>query len=221
MPYRKVIFAEGEFYHVFNQTVGRESIFTAKREITKAFEIMDYYRYKTLISLSHLLKSSKAVRDNILKNRRKKDLIVEVHAFSLMPNHFHFLLKQLKPNGISSFVSNFQNSFAKHFNIKKGRKGSLFLHPFKGVRIEADEQFVHVSRYIHLNHITSYLVGIEKLMYEPCSSFGTYVGGLRYDFIETRDTTQYFKKPEKYKQFVFSQIDYQRKLKEIKDLLLD
>ncbi len=216
---RKTIFANGEFYHVFNKTVGREISFDGKRNVKKAIEIMDYYRYSNSFSLSSFLNSSQDVQHEILRKRSVEDQLLEIHAFSLMPNHWHFLLKQLKTGGISQFISNFQNSFAKYFNIKNERQGSLFIHPFKAVRIESVEQFIHTSRYIHLNHVTSYLIEIEKLANEPRSSFGTYIGGFQYNYIETRDIMEYFKKPEKYKQFVFDQVDYQRRLKEIKDLL--
>lgn len=221
MPPRKTIFSNNEYYHIFNRTVGRQTVFIEKRNIQKALEIIDFYRYPTYISLSHFLNSSKEIRKNILETRRGKKPLVELHAFSLMPNHHHFVLQQIKDNGISTFISNFQNSFAKFFNFKFKRHGTLFTNPFKAVRIETEEQFLHVTRYVHLNHVTAFLVDIEDLANEPRTSFGTYVGKCRYEFVETADVMEYFKKPEAYRSFVFDQVDYQKKLKELEDFLLE
>jgi putative transposase len=38
------------------------------------------------------------------------------------------------------------------------RKGHLFLGQFKAVRIETDEQLLHLTRYIHLNPYSSFVV---------------------------------------------------------------
>lgn len=68
-----------------------------------------------------------------------------------MPNHFHFLIEQTADKGIASHMQRFINSYAHYVNIKYKRVGPLFQGLFKGVLIESDEQFLHVSRYIHLN----------------------------------------------------------------------
>lgn len=221
MPVRKIIFSNNEYYHIFNRTVGREDVFSNKRNIDKAIEIIDYYRYPSVISLSHVHLSRKAEQVKIIESRKKLQSLVEIHAFTLMPNHHHFVLKQLQDNGIQQFIANFQNSFAKYFNTKFDRHGTLFTNPFKAVWIGTHQQFIHVVRYVHLNLLTSFLVDMERLSQDSRTSFGTYVGGYSYDFIETADNMEYFKTLKKYQDFVFNQVDYQRKLKEIRSLLLD
>ena len=138
-----------------------------------------------------------------------------------MPNHIHFLLKNLKENGISTFMRKFQDSYAKYFNTKFSRTGVLFQHMFKAVRIETDEQLIHVSRYIHLNPATAYLIEIEKLRYYPWSSYPYYVNGDSPIYLSKEQILSFFKSPEDYEQFVLDQADYQRELDQVKHLALE
>ncbi|MBI4114442.1 MAG: transposase [Candidatus Niyogibacteria bacterium] len=68
-----------------------------------------------------------------------------------MPNHFHMMMRQLQENGVSIFLQRLQMSHSKYFNKVYKRVGVLFGGRFKAVHIGDDEQFTHVSRYIHLN----------------------------------------------------------------------
>lgn len=138
-----------------------------------------------------------------------------------MPNHFHLQLKQKEDQGIAKFLSNLQNSFTRYFNISHERDGSLFLDQFKAIRIETDEQLIHVSRYIHLNPYTGYVVkSLKDLENYSWSSFPDYFQEGE-NLIEKDFILSFFKSSEEYKRFVFDQADYQRKLKEIEHLLLE
>ena len=137
-----------------------------------------------------------------------------------MPNHFHFLIRGLTETGIKEFISNFQNSYAKYFNIKNDRTGSLFQPMFKAVRIESDKQLIHVSRYIHLNPITSYLIETKDLNKYPWSSYSEYINNIE-SFIEKDLILNFFKSAKDYKKFVLDQVEYQRELDKIKHLVLE
>ena len=71
-----------------------------------------------------------------------------------MPNHFHLLIKQNIDRDYD-ILSNLQNGYTKYFNTKYSRDGHLFQGPFKAVKIDSEEQLLHVSRYIHLNPYSS------------------------------------------------------------------
>ena len=73
-------------------------------------------------------------------------------------NHLHLILRQLADNGISKFMANLSDSYVSCFNVKHKRKGPLFQGRFKAITVESDEQLIHLSRYIHLNPYTSYVV---------------------------------------------------------------
>ena len=138
-----------------------------------------------------------------------------------MPNHFHFLLRQREKNGISIFLSNFQNSYTRYFNTQDKRVGPLFLDQFKAVRIEDEDQLLHVHRYIHLNPITSFVVKtVEKLRTYLWSSLPEYFG-LTQGFCETKTILSQFRKRSAYETFLYDQIAYQQKLASIKHLILE
>jgi len=219
MPRRAHILVSDEIYHVFNRSVGREEIFNNKRALNRAKELFGYYRFPHKIRYSRYLTLPFQLQQAYATEYMKRQPTVELYAFSLMPNHYHLLIKQLHEKGIAKFVANMQNSFAKYFNLKNERHGTLFEHAYKAKRVETDEEFLHLSRYIHLNPITSYHIEIDKLVTYPWTSFPNYLkeGG----FVNSKKILEMFPTKEKYLKFVTDQADYQRKLGDIKHLLID
>ncbi|KKQ76172.1 MAG: hypothetical protein US99_C0082G0004 [Candidatus Daviesbacteria bacterium GW2011_GWF2_38_6] len=225
MPYRKVILAKDQIYHIYNRGVARLPIFYARRDYLRFLSLTDYYRFiNAPMSYSRFIKLAKEDRNKILQDLMKEDkLLVELFVFCLMPNHYHFLMKQLTEKGISTFMSNLQNSYAKYLNIKNDRVGPLFQSMFKAVRIESDEQLIHVSRYIHLNPSTGYLVEPENLLDYPWSSLEIYLKDEFRDgnFVQTKFILDYFKNKQDYHRFILDQADYQRELANIKHITLE
>ena len=139
-----------------------------------------------------------------------------------MPNHFHFLLRQIQDGGISKFMSNFTNSYTRYINTKQERAGPLFTGKFKSVRVETQKQLLHVSRYIHLNPYTSFVVkSLGDLQEYPYSSFPEFIGRTTSALCAKDDILSDFKTVKQYEQFVFDQAEYQRTLHRIRHLLLD
>jgi putative transposase len=218
---RKVIFSDNEFYHIFNKTISKEIIFDDKRSLGRALNLIDYYRYRPRISFSKFQELNPDAQVREWNTIASSVPLVNIHAFGLMPNHFHFLLEQTTQNGIKFFISNFQNSFAKYFNKRKDREGGLFKSRFKGVWLNTIEEVLHESRYIHLNPVTSYLLEIERLDTYPYTSFSTYMGRLNYGFVTTDLLSSHFKSREDHRKFVYDRADYQRTLGELKHLALE
>lgn len=224
MPRRKIVIATGETYHIFNRSVGRVPVFNSTRDYKRALEVFQFYAYSNpplKYSRFNVLPSDlkAAFLQNLHTNHSK---IVKFIAYCLMPNHFHFLVTELQDNGISTFMRNFQNSYAKFFNIKFDRTGALFQSMFKAVRIETDEQLLHVSRYIHINPITSFILkDSEELDTYDWSSWGAYNNLHEQDIIDTSLIMPHFKSVQDFRKFNFDQIDYQRSLDEIKHLTLE
>lgn len=227
MPYRTVPLIINQFYHVINRGVASLPIFSVTKDYLRFLDLIDYYRFvNTPMSFSNLMKLPREERNNVWTTLRDKNFLrAEVLTFCLMPNHFHLLLKQTAERGISTFLGNLENSYAKYFNTKNRRAGHLFQSMFKAVRIETNEQLLHVSRYIHLNPSTGYLVEIKDLVRYRWSSLPNYLDEsesiTKYSFVNTDVILSFFKDKKDYKKFVFDQAEYQKDLGIIKHLVLE
>jgi putative transposase len=221
MATHRPILTSGGIYHLFNRTINNENIFSSTQYISKFLEIVNYYRFYQTFRLSCFLKLLPQQQQEILDSRKNKEPLVEIYSYSFMPNHFHFLIKQLKDKGLSYFASNIQNSFAKYYNLINNRNGGLFQNSFNTKIIDSTEEFIHVSRYIHLNPVTSYIIDFEQLKKDIRTSFPCYINKKFNTFVSTDMILSHFKTPDRYISFVKNQINYQRTLKSIKNLLLD
>lgn len=224
MAIRKYPLVTDEHYHIFNRSVGQQPIFRNVREKDLFTELIEYYHFsdkKPRFSFYTRLPHDE--RNELLKSLYKNNnQHVEILSFSLMPNHYHVLAKQTSENGVSEFVRFFQESYAKYFNRKTQRFGSLFQSPFKAVRIENDKQLLHVSRYIHLNPLTSYIIREENdLINYPWNSYMDYVSNNTRKFISTSLIKSLIKNTDTFKKFTLDQLDYQRKLESIKHLIFE
>lgn len=184
--------------------------------------LISYYRFANCpVKFSHFKVLSVEEKENILSRLNKESKrLVDIIAFCLMPNHVHFLLKQLFDNGISKFMAKITSGFSHYFNLRHERVGHLFQGNFGAVRIENEEQFIHVSRYIHLNPVSSYLIKIEDIDNYEYSSFPEYIGR-RKGFCNTKEILSYFKGMDDYKKFIYDYADYAKQLENIKHLTLE
>ena len=220
MNIRKVILATGEIYHVFNRSIENRTIFTGKKECYRALETLNYYQYSNVpVRYSHFISLNQHRKDDVLSSLTGKD--VTILAFCLMPNHYHLLLRQEKDKGISKFMANFSNSFSKYYNLKADRSGVLFQGVFKAVRIETEEQLNHVSRYIHLNPVTSFIIEAELLDKYEWSSLPEYLNLTTRRISEPNLILSQYKNRNAYRNFVHDQIKYARELDKIKHLLYE
>ena len=212
MPSRTIPFVNGQYYHIYNRGVEKRPIFNNRIDQRRFMKTIIYYQLEgPKPKLSHFFKY-KLFEPNYNKK------IVDIVCYCLMPNHFHFLLKQLKDNGITEFVSKLTNSYTKYFNTKDKRVGPLFQGEFKSILVESDEQLMHVSRYIHLNPLVSYLV--KDLNLYEWSSYLEYINSNK-GICAKEDVLSFFKSPAKYKQFVLDQTDYGITLENIKHQILE
>lgn len=224
MPIRKFPLVNGEVFHIYNRSVGPIPIFTDKKEHERfIFGLVFYQNDCVPIKLSKFNKLSKVKREKIIHSlREKKEWLVEIVSYCVMPTHFHLVLRQLKENGIENYVRLVTNSFSHYFNIKNDRSGSLFADRFKAVHIENDEQLLHVVRYVHLNPFTSYIVrNLEELEDYSFSSLPEYLGKSTMAICQKQLILDFFPTTEKYRNFVLNQADFQRSLHKIKHKIFE
>ena len=219
MPRRVTPFVDGEYYHCFNKTISGDGIFLNSNTVEVFCEIAWFYRsQKGNRRYSHFSRLNGSDRGDfvkILDNSRYFN--ADILAYSVMPNHFHFILKQSNNGSIESMMRNVLISFTRHYNTLNKRKGPLFLTQFKAVRILSQDQLLHTTRYVHLNHYSSGIISsIDKLTEVP-SSYHVYIYGekdllVNYEFV----TKVFGTNKEKYKNFVEKNAEYQKTLDYIK-----
>lgn len=174
-------FEDGSYYHVYNRGNRKQQIFLRYR---------DYERFL----------------DKVIEYKKKYSL--EILAYCLMPNHFHFLIQQLAANAISKFMSDLCNSHSRYFNVKYELVGSLFQGRFKAKKIDKEEYLVHLTRYIHLNPVEFFPVGknvFEELAYYKWSSLPAYLLGEDNEVVTIKPVLQFFSSKDPvgdYREFV-------------------
>lgn len=214
MPGRAVPLVNGEYYHIYNRGSDKRDIYIQPRDYNRFQKTIYYYQFLgPKLSFSKFAKSEL----NSFKPDSEKKL-VEIICYCLMPNHFHFLVKQVKTNGISFFLSQLSNSYTKYFNTKYERVGALLQGTFKSVLIETDEQLIHVSRYIHLNPVVSRLT--KELNSYKWSSYPEYIFGNSL-ICSIDEILNFFPSPQKYQEFVDAQIEYGTSLEILKHRIID
>ncbi len=220
MPGRDISFVNNGIYHIFNKTVDKSKIFTDTSHAVLFLELLKYYRStQSKIRYSRYKELEQKVRISYEKQILiKKYHQVEIFCYCIMPNHFHLLIRQKTKRGIPHFMSLTLNSFTRYYNIKFKRNGQLFFSPFRAVTISTHEQFIHVSRYIHLNLYSSGLIShVNDLFNYPFSSLSGYLKNNNDELIEKKFLLNIFNNdPTRYKKFMTNNAEYQKSLERLK-----
>ena len=213
---RKEIIVPNQIYHVCNKSISNFRIFKYKENVERFLYSLDYYNQNRFNKrFSYYLKTNKYLYKNILINLNPS-FNVKVIAYCIMPDHYHLLIKT-QNSLFTNFISKVENSYSRYFNIKYHRNGPLWQSRYRIVRIKNDEHLLHVTRYIHLNPTSSNLV--SKPEDWKFSSYRDYI--LNTNLLKNVLSEITIRTPDQYKIFVENQIDYQRKFRKIKKLLLE
>lgn len=125
MPRQPRIDQSGLLYHVFARGIERREIFSDNRD-----------------------------RDRFLA--LAGDILTEtgtpVHAFALLPNHFHLLVHRHQTS-LSTVMRRLLTAYAVYFNRRHERVGHLFQNRYRAIICQEDRYYLELIRYIHLNPI--------------------------------------------------------------------
>lgn len=81
-----------------------------------------------------------------------------VHAYCLMPNHFHLLLTPFSQNGIGKLMQSVGRFYVRYFNIHQDRTGTLWEGRYRATLIDPDAWLIPVSQYVENNPVRAGLV---------------------------------------------------------------
>ncbi|MBN1665077.1 MAG: transposase, partial [Deltaproteobacteria bacterium] len=86
-----------------------------------------------------------------------EDTSTTCFAWSLMPNHFHLLVRTGHTT-ISTVMRRLLTGYAIWYNRTHRRHGHLFQNRFKSILCQEDTYLIELVRYIHLNPLRAGLV---------------------------------------------------------------
>lgn len=229
---RREAFTIGNYIHVYNRGNRKQAIV---RETCDRWHFLQMlYCFNSSIPIANPFRSLKrkmglAVDKKLiwLKGWPPRKPIVEIIAFSLMENHFHFLLKEIVLGGVVLFMRKFGTGMAAYFNTKYKETGRLFQSPYKTRVVNHDDDLKYLSVYVQVkNPFELYPKGFEAAIknfddaYQwaikyPYCSLADYAGERNSPIINKDILGEIFPFPEKYKKFsesCISSMDFKERL---------
>jgi len=177
MPYRE-LFVKGNYYHIYNRGASQGKIFFSNDNFLYCLKLLKKYA---------------------------ESYCVAIIAYCLMPNHYHFLLRQDGEISLAKFINVLFNAYVQAVNKQRERKGALFAGRFKHVHIDKNEYLMHLCRYIHLNPVAAGMVASpEDWLY---SNYQEWIGVRSGTLIDQQFVSSYFPQAGDYKRFV---LEYQK-----------
>ena len=192
MPSKNAIkkYEAGAYYHIYNRGVEKRIIFQDDKDY-KTF--LSYLKFYLSPPTKHDLHSDlqgvslKAIPPSrVLKNYHDE---IELLAYCLMPNHFHLLVHQTTVSAINYFMRSLSTKYVCYFNTRYKRVGHLFQDTYKAVKIESEQQWIHLTKYIHLNPLD-----LHPFKESPCrlteykySSYPNYLGKFKQSWVKPNE----------------------------------
>jgi REP element-mobilizing transposase RayT len=88
----------------------------------------------------------------------KSNMSFKLHAYCLMDNHAHLLIRENISAEIALIMRKLLGTYASWFNRKYGRSGALIANRYKSECVENDAYLLALVRYIHQNPLVAGIV---------------------------------------------------------------
>ena len=180
MGSKKISLVNGKVYHIFNKGNNNEVLFKEKDDFEYFLLLIEKYIYLVadiyawVLMSNHfhfLLRIKEKEEIKYLKPLKKIiDKKEDVKWVTVSENMYdkNELLKMKKPQPIRQF-SHLFNAYAKYFNKKYKRSGSLFQKSFSRKVVNSEKYFKYLVYYIHHNPVHHGFV--DNMIEYPWSSF--------------------------------------------------
>ena len=220
--------AVGEVYHIYTKSIAGFKVFNTPAEFERMRIALRHYQpVKAPGRLSYLMSLCPSQTEPLAPRRCNTyavepvagDRLIQLIAYCFMQTHFHLLVRQLEPDGISVFMNRILNSYSRYFNLRHRRKGPLWESRFQDRHIKTTEDALCMTRYIHLNPVTAGLV--KKAGDWEYSSYAEYMGKIPAAHCLCDFRTIFDLPPRQYEKFVADHAAHQQELARLKKSLLD
>ncbi len=201
-----------QIYHVVNRGVDKRIIFNDDQDYLRFIHnLFEFNDENPALNMWYAVKTRNSDIVNHYNNKKTRELLVDILAFCLMPNHYHLLIAPRKEKALSVFMKKIGIGYAKYFNNKYERTGTLFERRYKSVLVQKHAHFLYVPFYIHLNPLDLIMPGwrqgkiddtkkaIGFLKNYRWSSFPDYIGKKNFPSVTSRKLlNEYFEKPDQH-----------------------
>ena len=214
---RKTQLVENEYYHIYNRGVDKRNVF---------LDDFDYIRFLKSIQEFNSVAPIGSLYEKTFRDKNgdpisKKEIgsprLVEIICYSLISNHYHFILKQLEEKGIQKFMQRLGIGFTMFFNQKYKRTGALFQGRFKSAHIHPNN-FLYLSAYVNCN---AEVHGIAKAENYRWCSFQDYIGKRNGKLCSKEIVLDQFKNQKDYFDFAKENAKAMKEKKEFEKMLLE
>jgi putative transposase len=175
MPKRAIEFINGCYYHVYNRGFDRNPIFYNPSDYLFALDLIQKYF---------------------------KEYFISIIAYCLMPNHYHFLLRQDGDLPLCEAIRDTFNTYVQGLNKKAKRHGALFQGRFNAIMINDEEYLIHLCRYIHRNPIDSFKPLVGRLEDWAYSNYPEWIGRRNGKLVDRNFVKGCFANGAEYEAFV-------------------
>lgn len=154
---RDTAFEVNRPYHILNRAVDGKEIFIREEDCYRF--IFQMYaanigkpalnlRRKDVIKCAQAILEGEEISSNFIIEEHPP--LVGILSFALIISHYHFNLVPIVDGGVSKYMQRLNIGFAKYYNLKHGRRGTLFESRYKSIVIQSDFQLDAVTRYINI-----------------------------------------------------------------------
>jgi len=197
---RNIKFYNQEYYHIYNRGVDKRKIFMDENDYQRFLSnIKDFNNGSTDSQRDYIKRKGSKLSFGYPKLSFRSSKLVEFICYCLNPNHYHFMLKQLKDGGIEKFMHKLGTGYTKYFNQKYNRSGALFQGPYKAIEVKDNPGLLWLSAYINGNSEIHSIASAEDY---PWSSYAYYLDKRKKDICMKKDVLDQFKDIEEYRDFV-------------------
>jgi REP element-mobilizing transposase RayT len=157
-------------------------------------------------------------RDNFIERLGHivKETSTSCYAWSLLPNHAHFLLRT-GSYPISTVMRRLLTGYAVTFNLRHKRHGQLFQNRYKSILCQEDPYLMELVRYIHLNPLRANIIdNYAKLSSYKYCGHSFILGNNGNDWQDVDYVLEFFSKKRriaqrKYREYVLAGIEEGRR----------
>ena len=176
MPYARkdtIAWKPASYYHIYNRGVSKATLFREQDNYVYVLRKTRYYCEKLQLGMI---------------------------AYCLMPNLYHFLVRQDGEHPAGLLPQRIFNGYTKAYNRLYGHSGTLFERRYQVKQVESEVHLLHLCRYIHANPIKDGLAaGMEDW---PYSNYLEWIGQRGGKLVDLAFVREHFQSGNDYMDFV-------------------